>query len=126
MARGRVVAKPDYRYLEEGTYIIVTRARSLGETQRVLVYSKSYARIWRYWLTNPDDLPDRDGWQIVRRINGCNVVIKPIPPNRLKQNFGNLVAVMAVCYLVLDGMDGKIDGIVHMCRILLHIHGFVV
>lgn len=87
-----------------------------------MVYSKDYGRIWRYWLTNPDDLPEPDGWRIVKRINGCNVVINPVPPDRIKK-LGNLVAVIAAAYVVLDAMDGRIDGIIHMCRVLAGVAG---
>lgn len=84
------VPRPDLRWLEEGTYVIITKPRSFGETCTVLVYSKSYSRIWRYWLTNPDNLPDRDGWLLVKRINGCNVIQNPIPPRRLRRASGEL------------------------------------
>ena len=116
------MARTDLRYLEEGTYIIITKARSLGEGQYVVKYSRSYRRLWRYWLTNPDNLPEPDGWMIVRRIAGCNVVVNPIPPDRLKK-LGMVVALMACTYAGLDGMDGKFDHVVHWCRIAAEIVG---
>lgn len=80
------MAKRDNRWMEEGTYVIFSRPRSLGESGRFIAYSSDYGRIWRYWMYNPDDLPDHDGWILTRRHNGANVIIKrPIPPDRLKR-----------------------------------------
>ena len=50
----------------------------------MVVYSRNYGRIWRYWMFNPDGLPN-DDWIIAVRQNGYTKIIKkPIPPDRVK------------------------------------------
>lgn len=68
-----------YEWAREGTWLIVTRTRSLGESSFILFYSQSYSKIWRYWLLNTGE------WQIAHRENGYSVPVKPIPPKRLKK-----------------------------------------
>jgi hypothetical protein len=113
-----IVPKRDLRYLEEGTYIIINRPRSLGESTYVIVYSKNYRRIWRYWITNPDNLPEPDGWLLVQRVAGCNKVIKnPIPPDRLHK-LGHLVA--AVALVALCSHSGHLLSVGHFIQGMSH------
>jgi len=81
--------RKNLRWLQDGTYLIIARPRSLGETAEVIAYSVNYGRIWRYWLLNPEGLPDHDGWLLAQRRNGATVVIKrPIPHDKLKRLAG--------------------------------------
>jgi hypothetical protein len=80
------MVRRDLRWMQDGMYLILTRPRSLGEIPQVIAYSVSYGRIWRYWMFNPDDLPENDGWMLAQRRSGYTVVIqRPIPPDRLKR-----------------------------------------
>jgi len=60
---------------------------------------------------------------IVKRVAGCNVVVNPIPPDRLRK-IGMIIAAAGMFYAMADGGDGKFDGVVHMCRLLADTIGF--